>query len=68
MLHGLWPQGATWPAVNISPDGRTVVFDILGDIYTVPIDGGPAQAISRGPAYDHHAFRPWRLHKVVAST
>mgnify|MGYP006171025255 FL=1 len=45
---------ATWASVDVSPDGRTIAFDILGDIYTVPIDGGAAQAISRGPAYDHH--------------
>ncbi len=45
---------ATWASVDASPDGRTLVFDILGDIYAVPIDGGEAKALSRGPAYDHH--------------
>jgi Tol biopolymer transport system component/imidazolonepropionase-like amidohydrolase len=45
---------ATWASVDVSPDGRAIVFDILGDIYTLPADGGQATAISRGPAYDHH--------------
>jgi len=45
---------ATWASVDITPDGRTIVFDMLGDIYTMPIEGGDARAISRGPAYDHH--------------
>jgi Tol biopolymer transport system component/imidazolonepropionase-like amidohydrolase len=45
---------ATWSSVDVSPDGRTLAFDILGDIYTVPSDGGDAKPLSRGPAYDHH--------------
>ena len=45
---------ATWASVDVTPDGRTLVFDMLGDIYTMPIEGGEARAISRGPAYDHH--------------
>ncbi|MBK5298708.1 MAG: PD40 domain-containing protein [Vicinamibacteria bacterium] len=44
----------TWMSVDVSPDGRTLVFDLLGDLYTLPIEGGTATAISRGPAYDHH--------------
>ena len=45
---------ATWASVDVSPDGRTLVLDILGDIYTVPIEGGDARAMSSGAAYDHH--------------
>ncbi len=44
----------TWMSVDVSPDGRTLVFDLLGDIYTLPIGGGTAQAISSGPAFDSH--------------
>ena len=44
----------TWMSVDVAPDGSTLVFDLLGDLYTLPIAGGTATAISRGPAYDHH--------------
>lgn len=32
----------TWMNVDVSPDGKTLAFDLLGDIYTMPIDGGQA--------------------------
>jgi Tol biopolymer transport system component len=42
----------TWMSVDVSPDGRTIVFDLLGDLYTLPIDGGPATRITEGRSYD----------------
>ena len=36
----------------ISPDGKEIVFDLLGDIYTMPAAGGEAKAISSGVAWD----------------
>ena len=42
----------TWMSVDVSPDGRTLVFDLLGDIYTLPIEGGRARRITDGRAYD----------------
>src|SRR5262245_26612417 len=44
----------TWMSVDVSPDGSTLAFDLLGDIYTVPIAGGAATAITSGPAFDSH--------------
>lgn len=29
----------TWLNLDVSPDGKTIVFDLLGDIYSMPLDG-----------------------------
>jgi Tol biopolymer transport system component len=36
----------------VTPDGRTIVFELLGDLYTLPGDGGTATRITEGMAYD----------------
>lgn len=45
----------TWMNVDVSPDGRTILFDILGDLYRVGIGGGKAERITSGPAFDYAA-------------
>lgn len=42
----------TWMNLDLSPDGSTIVFDFLGDVYTLPIDGGEAKEITSGLAWD----------------
>ena len=42
----------TWMDVDVSPDGRTVAFALLGDIYTMPISGGRPTRISEGLAWE----------------
>ena len=43
---------ATWISLDVSPDGKTIVFDILGDLYTIPITGGTATRLTTGTAWD----------------
>jgi imidazolonepropionase-like amidohydrolase/Tol biopolymer transport system component len=42
----------TWMCLDVSPDGKTIVFDLLGDLYTMPISGGNATCISTGLAWE----------------
>ncbi len=42
----------TWMSLDVSPDGRTIVFDLLGDLYTLPIGGGTATRITSGMPFD----------------
>lgn len=42
----------TWLSLDVSPDGRSVIFEMLGDLYTVPLGGGDATRITEGLAYD----------------
>jgi len=43
---------ATWIALDVSPDGKRIVFSVLGDLYLLPIEGGEAKRITEGPGYD----------------
>ncbi len=45
----------TWMNIDVSPDGRQLVFDLLGDIYTMPVAGSgsaPATRLTSGLAFD----------------
>ena len=42
----------TWMSVDVSPDGKEIVFDMLGDIYIMPMAGGEAQLLAGGGAYE----------------
>ena len=44
----------TWMNVDVSPDGTQIAFDLLGDIYLMPIGGSatPARRLTSGPAFD----------------
>ncbi len=42
----------TWMNLDVSPDGTEIAFDMLGDIYTIPIDGGEATQLTEGMAWN----------------
>src|SRR5437763_4591218 len=42
----------TWMNLDGSPDGREIAFDLLGDIYVMPIGGGEAHPIATGNAWE----------------
>lgn len=42
----------TWMNLDVSPDGKTIVFDMLGDIYSMPITGGVARPMRTGVAWE----------------
>ncbi|GAB4249799.1 MAG: amidohydrolase family protein [Ekhidna sp.] len=44
----------TWISLDVSPDGKTIVFDMMGDLYTIPITGGKAEQLTSGMAFDNH--------------
>ncbi|MDX1704398.1 MAG: amidohydrolase, partial [Altererythrobacter ishigakiensis] len=49
----------TWMDVDVSPDGQTIAFTMLGDIYTMPISGGTPTRIAEGMAWEvHPRFSP----------
>src|SRR5262245_9497255 len=46
----------TWVSVDLSPDGRWIVFDLLSHIYRVPAAGGEAECLTQdsGVALNYH--------------
>lgn len=42
----------TWMNLDVSPDGKEIVFDLLGDIYKMPVKGGKATVLAGGSAFE----------------
>lgn len=42
----------TWMSLDVSPDGKTIAFDLLGDLYLLPIAGGEAKSLTSGLPWD----------------
>ena len=52
-------EEGTWMQPDISPDGRTVLFDLLGDIFSLDIRGGVARPVLTGNPFESHpVFSP----------
>ena len=41
-------RSGTWMSLDVSPDGGSIAFDLLGDIYVLPIEGGEARSVNSG--------------------
>ena len=50
--HSFTTDEGTWMNLDVSPNGQTIVFDMLGDIYTVPIAGGKATVLRSGIPFE----------------
>ncbi|MFT5761509.1 MAG: Tol biopolymer transport system component [Polaribacter sp.] len=48
-------QEGTWMSLDVHPNGKEIIFDMMGDLYTIPISGGKATKVTNGMAYDVHA-------------
>src|SRR3984957_11467366 len=48
----IYTDEGTWMDLDVSPDGKNIVFDLLGDIYTMPITGGKATLLAGGKAWE----------------
>ena len=44
----------TWISLDVSPDGGTIVFELLGDLYSLPIAGGTATRLTSGQGFYTH--------------
>lgn len=47
----------TLPNLHVTPDGKNIIFDVLGDIYQAPIGGGKAKVLLQ----DNHWKRAGKL-------
>ena len=50
--HSFTTDEGTWMNLDISPDGKTIVFDLMGDIYSIPISGGKARILRSGIPFE----------------
>ena len=49
----------TWMCLDVSPDGKTIAFDLLGDLYTMPMEGARRPVSAPGwPGKYSRAFHP----------
>src|SRR5262245_35137569 len=42
------PDATSWISLDVAPDGRSLVFELSGNLYSLPIAGGTATRITSG--------------------
>src|SRR5580692_7289700 len=42
----------TWLSLTLTPDGKTIIFEMLGHLYSLPVTGGEAKPLTTGMAFD----------------
>lgn len=58
----------TWMSLDISPDSKTILFDLMGHLYVVPVEGGTAKAITSGMSFNSQPrYSPDGKHIVFVS-
>ncbi len=58
----------TWMNLDVSPNGQTIAFDMMGDIYSIPITGGTAKLLRGGLPYEvQPRFSPDGKHIIFTS-
>lgn len=45
-------DSGSWMSLDVAPDGRRLIFDLLGDLYVLPLRGGSARRLTSGMALD----------------
>ena len=50
--HSFTTEEGTWMNLDVSPNGQTIVFDLLGDIYSMSISGGKATVLRSGIPFE----------------
>ncbi|MBT8186625.1 MAG: PD40 domain-containing protein, partial [Croceitalea sp.] len=50
--HEFSTDQGTWMNLDVSQDGKTIVFDLLGDIYSMSINGGKATPLRTGIPFE----------------
>lgn len=58
----------SWMSLDVSPDAKTIVFDFLGDLYTMPFAGGKAKPFLKDMSFESHPkFSPDGKHILCIS-
>lgn len=42
----------TWMSLDVHPDGDTIIFEYMGNLYELPMQGGEATQLTRGMGFD----------------